>query len=128
MNDQLRAIADLDRVIHEPGRLMIVALLWAVKECDFLYLLHETEMNKGNLSSHLARLEEAGYVEIQKTYRGKVPMTLLRLKPAGRAAFDEYLHGLRAAFLRQPPASRKSNESAGPKLEGFEKRPQSERL
>jgi len=66
MNQQLRAISELDRVIHEPGRLMIVALLSAFKECDFLYLLHETEMNKGNLSSHLARLEEAAYVEIQK--------------------------------------------------------------
>ena len=98
MNEQLRAISELDRVIHETGRLMIVALLGVVKECDFLYLLHETEMNKGNLSSHLARLEEAGYVEIEKTYRGKVPMTLLRLKPAGRAAFDEYRKGLKAAF------------------------------
>src|ERR1035441_7453703 len=84
MNEQLRAISELDRVIHEPGRLMIVALLSAFKECDFLYLLHETEMNKGNLSSHLARLEEAAYVEIQKTYRGKVPQTVLRLTSAGR--------------------------------------------
>jgi len=77
---------------------MIVALLWAVKECDFLYLLHETEMNKGNLSSHLAKLEAAGYVEIEKTYRGKVPMTLLRLTRKGRTAFDEYRKGLKAAF------------------------------
>ncbi len=100
MNDQLRSIADLDRVIHEPGRLMIVALLAAVKECDFVYLLNETEMNKGNLSSHLARLEEAGYVEIEKTYRGKVPQTLLRLKPAGLAAFDEYRKSLNKAFFK----------------------------
>ena len=77
---------------------MIVALLWAVKECDFLYLLHETEMNKGNVSSHLAKLEAAGYVEIEKTYRGKVPMTLLRLTRTGRAAFEEYRKGLKAAF------------------------------
>jgi len=55
-------------------------------------------MNKGNLSSHLARLEEAGYVEIEKTYRGKVPMTLLRLTRKGRTAFDEYRKGLMAAF------------------------------
>ena len=98
MNEQLRAISELDRVIHEPGRLMIFVLLGAVKECDFHYLLHETEMNKGNLSSHLARLEEAGYVEIEKTYRGKVPMTLLRLTRKGRTAFDEYRKGLLAAF------------------------------
>jgi len=98
MNDQLRAISELDRVIHEPGRLMITALLAAVKECDFRYLLHETEMNKGNLSGHLSRLEEAGYIEIEKTYRGKVPQTVLRLTKAGRAVFDEYRKGLKSAF------------------------------
>ena len=98
MNEQLRAIAELDRVIHEPGRLMIIALLAAVKECDFLFLLKETELNKGNLSSHLARLEEAGYVEIEKTYRGKVPMTLLRLTRKGRAAFEDYRKSLLSAF------------------------------
>ena len=98
MNEQLRTLSELDRVIHEPGRLMIVTLLWPVKECDFLYLQNATEMNKGNLSSHLARLEEAGYVEIEKTYRGKVPMTLLRLTRSGRAAFDKYRKGLKAVL------------------------------
>jgi DNA-binding transcriptional ArsR family regulator len=98
MNEQLRAISELDRVIHEPGRLMIVALLAGVKECDFLFLLNETKLNKGNLSSHLAKLETAGYVEIEKTYRGKVPMTLLRLTRTGRKAFEEYRKGLMAAF------------------------------
>jgi len=98
MNEQLRAISELDRVIHEPGRLMIVALLWPVKECDFLYLLNATGLSKGNLSSHLARLEEAGYVEIEKTYRGKVPLTLLRLTRAGHAAFDKYRKGLKTAI------------------------------
>ena len=99
MNEQLRAIAGLDRVIHEPGRMMIVALLAAVEECDFLYLLRETELNKGNLSSHLAKLEEAGYVEIEKTYRGKLPQTLLRLTSPGRAAFDAYRKRLNAALV-----------------------------
>ena len=98
MNEQLRAIAGLDRVIHEPGRMMIVALLAAVEECDFLYLLRETELNKGNLSSHLAKLEEAGYVEIEKTYRGKVPQTLLRLTAAGRKAFDQYRRKVKEAL------------------------------
>jgi DNA-binding transcriptional ArsR family regulator len=98
MNEQLRSIAALDRVIHEPGRMMIVALLAAVKECDFLYLVRETELNKGNLSSHLAKLEDAGYVEIEKTYRGKVPQTLLRLTALGRAAFDAYRLKLNAAL------------------------------
>ena len=98
MNPHIRTIADLDRLIHEPGRLMLVALLFAVDRSDFLYLQHETGMNKGTLSSHLSRLEEAGYVEVEKTYRGKVPQTLLRLTPAGRKAFEQYRRNLRGAL------------------------------
>jgi len=94
-NPDIRKIAELDRVIHEPGRLMISALLYAVERADFLYLQHETAMNKGTLSSHLSRLEEAGYVAIEKTYRGKVPQTLLRLTDAGRTAFEQYRQRLK---------------------------------
>ena len=95
MNRQIRTIADLDRVIHEPGRLMIAALLFAVDQADFLYLLHETGMNKGTLSSHISRLEEAEYVKVEKSFRGKVPQTVLRLTPAGRKAFEEYRRSLK---------------------------------
>jgi DNA-binding MarR family transcriptional regulator len=77
---------------------MIVSLLWPIKECDFLYLQNATGMNKGNLSSHLARLEKAGYVEIEKTYRGKVPQTLLRLTRAGGVAYEKYRKNLQATF------------------------------
>ena len=98
MNPQIQNIADLDRVIHEPGRLMIVAILFAVERADFIYLQHETGMNKGTLSSHISRLEEAGYVEVVKTYRGKVPQTLLRLTDTGRAAFEEYRRKLKEAL------------------------------
>jgi DNA-binding transcriptional ArsR family regulator len=98
MNEQIRNLSEIDRVIHEPGRLMIVALLSAVEKADFLYLLHETAMNKGTLSSHLARLEEAGYVEIAKTFRGKVPQTLLRLTAAGAEAFAKYRRQLKGAL------------------------------
>jgi DNA-binding transcriptional ArsR family regulator len=83
-------VTDIDRVIHEPARLLIVALLNGAKEADFLWLLHESGLTKGNLSSHLAKLEESGYVEIEKTFRGKIPLTLLRLTRAGRAAFVAY--------------------------------------
>jgi DNA-binding transcriptional ArsR family regulator len=85
---------DIDRVIHEPARLSIVALLAGVKEADFLWVQRESELTKGNLSSHLAKLEEAGYVEIEKTYRGKIPLTLLRLTRQGRTAFDSYKKSL----------------------------------
>jgi len=98
MNRQMQTFNELDRVIHEPGRLMIIALLFAVDQCDFLYLQHETEMNKGTLSSHLSRLEEAGYVEVVKTYRGKVPQTLLNLTASGREAFQQYRKKLKKAL------------------------------
>jgi DNA-binding transcriptional ArsR family regulator len=81
---------ELDRIIHEPARLEIVALLAGVKEADFVYLAQITGFTKGNLSSHLSKLEESGYVEIEKTFRGKIPLTILRLTRAGRTAFEQY--------------------------------------
>ena len=98
MKPLVQSLNDLDRVIHEPGRLILVALLSGVERTDFLYLQRETEMNKGTLSSHLARLEEAGYVEIEKTFRGKIPQTLLRLTPQGRKAFEQYRRGIKSAL------------------------------
>lgn len=83
-------MSELNRLIHEPARLTIVAVLSSIKEADFLYLLRETELTKGNLSTHLFRLEEAGYVEIEKTFRGKIPLTIVRLSAEGRAAFQSY--------------------------------------
>lgn len=86
----LRTLTDVDRMIHEPARLVIVTLLYAVESADFLYLLHETGLTKGNLSSHLSRLEDAGYVDIEKTFEGKTPRTICHLTDAGRAAFEIY--------------------------------------
>jgi DNA-binding MarR family transcriptional regulator len=90
MSHDLRALAEIDRLIHEPARTMIVAILHAVDSADFLYLQRETGLTKGNLSAHLGKLEEAGYVAIEKTYRGKIPLTLCRLTDAGRQAFEDY--------------------------------------
>jgi DNA-binding MarR family transcriptional regulator len=98
MNPQARSLAELDRVIHEPGRLIIVSLLSAIAKADFVYLQHETGMNKGTLSSHLSRLEAEGYIEIVKTFRGKVPQTLLHLTGAGRKAFERYRRKLKEAL------------------------------
>ncbi len=81
---------DTDRLIHEPARRVIMTILYTVDGADFLYLLRETALSKGNLSSHLSKLEAAGYVEIEKTFRGKVPLTMCRLTDAGRTAFRRY--------------------------------------
>jgi len=90
VSHELRELASVDRLIHEPARLMIVAILYAVESADFIYLQRETELTKGNLSSHLSKLESAGYVEIEKTYRGKIPLTVCRLTDQGRQAFENY--------------------------------------
>ena len=83
-------MTDLDRLIHEPGRLLIVALLSGVEEADFLYLQKQSGLTKGNLSSHISKLEEAGYLEVEKKYKGKIPLTTLRLTQIGRDAFAFY--------------------------------------
>lgn len=98
MSSSLRKLADLDRVIHEPARLMIVSVLFITKEADFVYLLRETGLTKGNLSSHLSKLEEAGYVEIEKTFAGKIPLTILRLTPEGRTSFRAYQATMKRAL------------------------------
>ena len=90
MSTDLRSLAGVDRLIHEPSRTIILAILAAVESADFLYLQRETGLTKGNLSVHLSKLEEAGYVGIEKTYRGKVPLTLCRMTEEGRKAFDDY--------------------------------------
>jgi DNA-binding MarR family transcriptional regulator len=96
--DRVKSLADLDRVIHEPARLMVVAVLSAVEGTDFLYLRRETGLTAGNLSSHLSKLEAAGYVAIEKSFRGKVPYTAVRLTSDGRAAYDAYRAQLMAAL------------------------------
>jgi DNA-binding transcriptional ArsR family regulator len=88
-------LATLDRLIHEPARLMIVTVLYAVPEADFIYLQRECGLTQGNLSSHLAKLEEAGYVLITKTFKGKYPLTICSLLKKGRYAFEEYVRKMR---------------------------------
>ena len=97
MKREIRDILQVDRLIHEPARLVIMAVLYFVEAADFLYLLRETGMTKGNLSSHLAKLEAGGYVEIEKTYREKTPRTICRLSHAGRSAFQQYRTNLKNA-------------------------------
>ncbi len=85
---------DLDRMIHEPARLAIVSILYEIGQGDFLYLKKETNLTQGNLSSHLAKLEEAGYVKIEKTFKGKLPLTLCRLTPEGKESFLDYCRSM----------------------------------
>jgi DNA-binding transcriptional ArsR family regulator len=87
---EIKAVAQLDRLVHEPVRLMILMILQGVGEADFLYLLRQGEFTQGNLSGHLLKLEEAGYVEIKKQFKGKRPLTICRLTSKGEAALSTY--------------------------------------
>ncbi|MCL4559337.1 MAG: transcriptional regulator [Chloroflexi bacterium] len=100
MTTNLRSVTDVDRLIHEPARLMIMALLSGVAEVDFLYLLRETGLTKGNLSAHLAKLEQANYIRIEKVFRGKIPNTRISLTPSGREAFEDYRRQLKEIATR----------------------------
>lgn len=81
---------DLDRLVHEPARLMILANLYVVENANFTFLMNQTGLTWGNLSSHLTRLEEAGYVRIEKEFVDKKPQTNASLTAEGRAAFTLY--------------------------------------
>ncbi|WP_420631660.1 transcriptional regulator [Candidatus Leptofilum sp.] len=88
--EALKPIADIDRAIHAPARLMILALLAAVECADFTFLLTQTGLTRGNLSSHLGKLEEVGYITVAKEFVERVPRTLIRLSDEGRTAVSTY--------------------------------------
>ena len=89
-----RDIASLDKVLHEPARLSVVACLAVVQHADFVFLQSQTGMTGGNLSAHLRKLEEAGYLTIEKSFQDSRPKTTLALTKSGRSALDAYLKTL----------------------------------
>ncbi len=95
MNERIREIAQLDRVVHEPARLQILMFLQAVEEADFLYLQREGGFTQGNLSGHLSKLESAGYIQIRKMFKGKMPLTVCSLTAAGEKALRAYCEQMR---------------------------------
>ena len=90
MAEALRSVTALDRLIHEPARLLIVTILSNVASADFLFLQRETGLTRGNLSAHLSRLEDAGYVKIEKTFKGKLPLTICKITAGGKKALVQY--------------------------------------
>ena len=81
---------EVDRLIHEPARLKLVSLLYVLESADFTFLMSQTGTTWGNLSSHMTKLEEAGYLEVEKTFKGRRPNTMLKLTDKGRQAFQTY--------------------------------------
>lgn len=80
----------IDSVIHAPARLSIVIQLYVVEAMDATFLVNRTGLTWGNLSTHLSKLEESGYVEVEKEFRGKKPCTMISLTEKGREAFRRY--------------------------------------
>lgn len=85
----------LDPLLHSELRLAIVSILAGVEEADFTYLKEQTGATSGNLSVQIDKLAEAGYIEVEKGFRGKVPRTVCRLTPQGSEAFRAYVKSLR---------------------------------
>ena len=96
------ALAEIDRLVHEPARLAVLALLYVVESADFTFLMNQTGLSWGNLSAHLSKLEEAGYLEVEKSFKGRRPNTNLRLTTAGRSAFQEYRRRLKQVLDELP--------------------------
>lgn len=94
------AFQQLDRVIHERGRLAIMSMLAASPELSFTELRDTLEMTDGNLTTHMRTLQEAGYVSIAKSFRNRRPLTTASLTPDGRAAFARYV-GLLEQIVEQ---------------------------
>ena len=90
MSAEQESAPQIDKLIHEPARLQLIANLYVVESADFTYLMRQTGLTWGNLSSHMSKLESAGYVEIRKEFVVKIPRTLLRLTEEGREAFERY--------------------------------------
>ena len=101
-NEEQRPIASVDRLIHEPSRFMIMAHLYVVESADFLFLMRQIGLTWGNLSSHLSKLENAGYIAIEKEFLGKKPHTMLRLKEEGRTAFEKYRKNMKQVLNDLP--------------------------
>jgi DNA-binding MarR family transcriptional regulator len=91
---ELHPLADIDQVIHAPARLMVLTYLYVVESADYVFLIRLTGLTWGNLSTHLTKLEEAGYIAINKEFKGKKPHTTISLTKQGRAAFREYKKSL----------------------------------
>lgn len=82
--------SEIDRLIHEPARFQVMALLYVVESADFTFIMNQLGLTWGNLSAHITKLEEGGYVTVEKGFKGKRPQTMLSLTKIGRKAFQTY--------------------------------------
>ena len=96
--ENFQPLAGIDKIIQEPARLMLMAYLYVIESADFLFLERQTGLTRGNLSSHMSKLEGAEYVKVQKEFVEKIPRTLFSLTDKGRKAFQEYRKNMKQVF------------------------------
>ena len=94
-------LKELNHLLHSELRLGIMSVLISVEEADFVYLKQETKATAGNLSVQIDKLNKAEYIEVTKTFKGKMPCTLCRITPKGIDAFEEYVEALKTYIYKK---------------------------
>jgi DNA-binding MarR family transcriptional regulator len=94
----LRALAEIDPVIHASARLMVMTYLYVVENADYVFLMHHTGLTWGNLATHLTKLEDAGYIKVVKSFKGKKPQSTVSMTDKGRNAFRTYKKRMQQVF------------------------------
>ena len=94
-------LKELNPLLHSELRLGIMSILISVEEVDFVYLKQETKATAGNLSVQIDKLNKAEYIEVTKTFKGKMPCTLCRITPKGIDAFEEYVEALKTYIYKK---------------------------
>ncbi len=101
-NNGMLNLSDINKLIHEPSRLLVVSFLYVLESADFLFIMNQTGMTQGNLSSHMSKLEELGYIEVKKDFVNKRPHTMLSLSKKGRTEFEKYKTTMKQFFTNLP--------------------------
>ena len=105
-------MVELNPIIHSQLRLSIISLLMSVDEADFMYLKQKTNATMGNLSVQITKLQECGYIDVEKTFHDKRPRTVCRMTDTGRTAFIEYVNALKGYI--SPAISGNTNPDTKP--------------
>jgi DNA-binding MarR family transcriptional regulator len=95
-------LADIDQVVHSSPRLMVLTYLYVVESVDYVFLQRMTKLTWGSLATHIKKLEEAEYIEVEKGYKGKKPHTLIHMTEKGRRAFKRYKDAMKQTFNNLP--------------------------
>lgn len=88
----------VDKLIHEPARLNLMAQLFVIESADFIFLMRQTGLTQGNLSAHLSKLETAQYIKVKKGFSGKRPQTMISMTDKGRQSFQAYIRKMKVFF------------------------------